>query len=176
MRGVPLRIEIGPRDVLRESVVISRRDVPGKQGKVFGISMEASILVAYVKDKLDENHSSLLGKAISFRDSNIVDVNSYNQLKDAISQGKWARGPWSARWEKGRQCSIRLCFTLMFTQDQGLEVISEGLDKLNDKAHDLNEASSFNGRIDTKVDNAASDLKNTNVRLEDTVNQRDRED
>ncbi|XP_028124668.1 proline--tRNA ligase, chloroplastic/mitochondrial isoform X1 [Camellia sinensis] len=96
MKGVPLRIEIGPRDVLSESVVISRRDVPGKQGKVFGISMEASILVAYVKDKLDEIHSSLLGKAISFRDSNIVDVNSYNELKDAISQGKWARGPWSA--------------------------------------------------------------------------------
>ncbi|XP_028124669.1 proline--tRNA ligase, chloroplastic/mitochondrial isoform X2 [Camellia sinensis] len=69
MKGVPLRIEIGPRDVLSESVVISRRDVPGKQGKVFGISMEASILVAYVKDKLDEIHSSLLGKAISFRDS-----------------------------------------------------------------------------------------------------------
>ncbi|CAL5415632.1 unnamed protein product [Camellia sinensis] len=88
---------IGPRDVLRESVVISRRDVPGKQGKVFGISMEASILVAYVKDKLDEIHSSLLGKAISFRDSNFVDVNSYNELKDALSQGKWARGPWSAR-------------------------------------------------------------------------------
>ncbi|KAL7214233.1 hypothetical protein ACSBR1_026612 [Camellia fascicularis] len=96
MKGVPLRIEIGPRDVSSGSVVISRRDVPGKQGKVFGISMEASILVAYVKDKLDEIHSSLLGKAISFRDSNIVDVNSYNELKDAISQGKWARGPWSA--------------------------------------------------------------------------------
>ncbi|CAL5431593.1 unnamed protein product [Camellia sinensis] len=28
--------------------------------------------------------------------SNIVDVNSYNELKDAISQGKWARGPWFA--------------------------------------------------------------------------------
>ncbi|KAK3037215.1 hypothetical protein RJ639_030108 [Escallonia herrerae] len=39
MKGVPLRIEIGPRDVSSGSVVISRRDVPGKQGKVFGISM-----------------------------------------------------------------------------------------------------------------------------------------
>ncbi|CAN1171215.1 Proline--tRNA ligase, chloroplastic/mitochondrial [Linum perenne] len=96
MKGVPLRIEIGPRDVSSGSVVISRRDIPGKQGKVFGISMEPSILVGYVKDKLDEVQASLLEKAISFRDSNIVDVSSYEELKQAISVGKWARGPWSA--------------------------------------------------------------------------------
>ncbi|KAJ9139854.1 hypothetical protein P3X46_030551 [Hevea brasiliensis] len=96
MKGVPLRIEIGPRDVSSGSVVISRRDVPGKQGKVFGISMDPSILEAYVKDKLDEIQSSLLSRATSFRDSNIVDVSSYDELKAAISLGKWARGPWSA--------------------------------------------------------------------------------
>ncbi|XP_010496792.1 PREDICTED: proline--tRNA ligase, chloroplastic/mitochondrial [Camelina sativa] len=96
MKGIPLRIEIGPRDVSSNSVVVSRRDIPGKAGKVFGISMEASTLVAYVKEKLDEIQSSLLEKAVSFRDSNIVDVNSYDELKEAISSGKWARGPWSA--------------------------------------------------------------------------------
>lgn len=63
-----MRIEIGPRDVSGGSVVISRRDIPGKQGKVFGISMEPTTLVTYVKDKLDEIQSSLLGMAMSFRD------------------------------------------------------------------------------------------------------------
>ncbi|KAK9293171.1 hypothetical protein L1049_021159 [Liquidambar formosana] len=122
MKGVPLRIEIGPRDVSSGSVVISRRDVPGKQGKVFGISMEPSILVAYVKDKLDEIQSSLLGRAISYRDSNIVDVSSYDELKVAISQGKWARGPWSAsdeeelRVKEETGATIR-CFP--FEQPQG---------------------------------------------------------
>ncbi|KAL3650514.1 Proline--tRNA ligase, chloroplastic/mitochondrial [Castilleja foliolosa] len=96
MKGVPLRIEIGPRDVSSASVVVSRRDIPGKQGKVFGISMESSTLVAYIKSKLDEVQSSLLEKAITFRDSKIVDVSSYNELKEAIAQGNWARGPWSA--------------------------------------------------------------------------------
>ncbi|KAL1565542.1 Proline--tRNA ligase, chloroplastic/mitochondrial [Salvia divinorum] len=96
MKGVPLRIEIGPRDVSNGSVVVCRRDIPGKQGKVFGISMESSSLVAYVKGKLDEVQSSLLENAKSFRDSNIVDVRSYSELKEAIAQGKWARGPWSA--------------------------------------------------------------------------------
>ncbi|MFS7914419.1 putative proline--tRNA ligase [Helianthus anomalus] len=94
MKGVPLRIEIGPRDVSSGSVVVSRRDIPGKPGKVFGISMESSVLVPYIKEKLDEIQSSLLDKAIAFRDSNIVDVSSYDELKEAISQGKWARGPW----------------------------------------------------------------------------------
>ncbi|XP_042053152.1 proline--tRNA ligase, chloroplastic/mitochondrial-like [Salvia splendens] len=96
MKGVPLRIEIGPRDVSNRSVVVCRRDIPGKQGKVFGISMESSTLVAYVKGKLDEVQSSLLESAKSFRDGNIVDVTSYSELKEAIAQGKWARGPWSA--------------------------------------------------------------------------------
>uniref|UniRef100_A0A0A0L6I6 proline--tRNA ligase n=1 Tax=Cucumis sativus TaxID=3659 RepID=A0A0A0L6I6_CUCSA len=96
MKGVPLRIEIGPKDVASKSVVISRRDIPGKQGKVFGISMEPSVLEAYVKERLDEIQSSLLQQARTFRDSNIVDVSSYNELKEAISEGKWARGPWSA--------------------------------------------------------------------------------
>ncbi|GFP91356.1 proline--tRNA ligase [Phtheirospermum japonicum] len=71
MKGVPLRIEIGPRDVSSASVVVSRRDIPGKQGKVFGISMEPSTLVAYIKSKLDEVQSSLLEKAISFRDRDL---------------------------------------------------------------------------------------------------------
>lgn len=57
--------------------MISRRDVPGKQGKVFGISMEPSILEAYVKDKLDEIQSALLERTISFRDRFSVFFCSY---------------------------------------------------------------------------------------------------
>ena len=35
MRGVPLRMEIGPKDVAKGSVVLARRDRPGKEGKSF---------------------------------------------------------------------------------------------------------------------------------------------
>lgn len=72
-----MRVEIGPRDVSSGSVVISRRDVPGKQGKVFGISMEPSILEAYVKDKLDDIQSGLLERATSFRNRCILLVLSF---------------------------------------------------------------------------------------------------
>ncbi|GMI80982.1 syntaxin of plants 71 [Hibiscus trionum] len=60
-------------------------------------------------------------------------------------------------------------------QDQGLDMISEGLDTLKNMAHDMNEELDrqvpLMDEIDTKVDKAASDLKNTNVRLKDTVTQ-----
>lgn len=94
MKGVPLRIEIGPRDVANNTLVISRRDLPGKSGKMFGVSMDPSALQAFVKEKLQEVQDNLLNMAITFRDSNIVDVGSYEELKAVISEGKWARGPW----------------------------------------------------------------------------------
>ncbi|WZZ62749.1 hypothetical protein YC2023_062856 [Brassica napus] len=59
--------------------------------------------------------------------------------------------------------------------DQGLDMISEGLDALKNMASDMNEELDrqvpLMDEIDSKVDRATSDLKNTNVRLKDTVNQ-----
>ncbi|CAB4300452.1 unnamed protein product [Prunus armeniaca] len=58
-------------------------------------------------------------------------------------------------------------------QDQGLEVIAEGLDTLKNMAGDLNEEIDrqvpLMDEIDDKVDRANADLKNTNVRLKDTI-------
>ncbi|CAN1237282.1 SYP71, partial [Linum grandiflorum] len=60
-------------------------------------------------------------------------------------------------------------------QDEGLDFIAEGLDTLKDMAHDMNEELDrqvpLMDEIDDKVDKAASDLRSTNVRLKDTVNQ-----
>ncbi|XP_041993229.1 syntaxin-71-like [Salvia splendens] len=58
-------------------------------------------------------------------------------------------------------------------QDQGLEVISEGLDTLKNLAKDMNEEMDRQvpliDEIDTKVDKASSDLRHTNVRLKETL-------
>lgn len=58
-------------------------------------------------------------------------------------------------------------------QDQGLDIISEGLDTLKNLAHDMNEEVDRQvpliDEIDTKVDRATADLKNTNVRLKETL-------
>ncbi|KAF2585736.1 hypothetical protein F2Q70_00037561 [Brassica cretica] len=61
------------------------------------------------------------------------------------------------------------------SDEQGLDMISEGLDALKNMASDMNEELDrqvpLMDEIDSKVDRATSDLKNTNVRLKDTVNQ-----
>ncbi|XP_018499980.2 syntaxin-71-like isoform X1 [Pyrus x bretschneideri] len=58
-------------------------------------------------------------------------------------------------------------------QDQGLDVIAEGLDTLKNMASDMNEEIDrqvpLMDEIDDKVDRANADLKNTNVRLKDTI-------
>ncbi|KAI3983630.1 hypothetical protein MKX01_000642 [Papaver californicum] len=60
-------------------------------------------------------------------------------------------------------------------QDEGLDIISQGLNTLKDMAHDMNEELDRQvpliDEIDTKVDRATSDLRNTNVRLKQTINQ-----
>ncbi|KAG6405710.1 hypothetical protein SASPL_133302 [Salvia splendens] len=64
---------------------------------------------------------------------------------------------------------------LKMHSDQGLDVIAEGLGTLKNMAQDMNEELDrqvpLMDEIDTKVDKATSDLKNTNVRLKHTVNQ-----
>mmetsp|Transcript_17617 Transcript_17617/g.52918 ORF Transcript_17617/g.52918 Transcript_17617/m.52918 type:complete len:554 (-) Transcript_17617:904-2565(-) len=95
MKGVPVRVEVGPKDVAGNTCVVSRRDRPGKEGKQFGIPLEAAPFVAHVTGLLDEVQDSLLKQATEFRDVNIVDVTTFDELKAAVAAGKWARGPWA---------------------------------------------------------------------------------
>ncbi len=101
MKGVPLRIEIGPKDVAKDAVVFARRDRPGKEGKQFGIptAETGTTAVAWLEDI----QRSLLEKAIAFRDANIVDVSSYDELKAAVAENKWARGWWAGSDEQERE-------------------------------------------------------------------------
>ncbi|GAX72561.1 hypothetical protein CEUSTIGMA_g17.t1 [Chlamydomonas eustigma] len=96
MKGVPVRIEVGPKDVETNTCVTARRDKPGKEGKVFGVPMEAEGFTTHMKTLLDEIQASLLAEAHEFRNANIVDVKSYEELKAAVAEGKWARGGWAA--------------------------------------------------------------------------------
>jgi prolyl-tRNA synthetase len=99
MKGVPLRCEVGPRDVAAGTCVLARRDVPGKAGKTAGVPLEAVQLVATLRTALDEVQASLLAQATAFRDAHIVDVSSYEHLQKVVDSGCWARGPWSGSVE-----------------------------------------------------------------------------
>ncbi len=89
MRGVPLRMEIGPRDVAGGTVVIARRDVPGRDGKT---SVEQEGLAAVVARLLDEVQMSLLTQAREFRDANLHEAKDYDELKEIVKSG-WALIP-----------------------------------------------------------------------------------
>jgi len=89
MRGVPVRIEIGPKDVEKNSVALARRDRPGKAGKSF-VSQDG--LVEAIRALMDDIHSSLLTQAESFLAGNIREANTWDQMKEAVQDG-WALVP-----------------------------------------------------------------------------------
>ncbi len=95
MRGVPLRIEIGPRDVAQGTVMVARRDMPGRSGKV-NLSMEA--LETSIPDLLEQVQRAIYEKALAFRDAHIRDVETYEELKDAVETG-FARAWWAGTSE-----------------------------------------------------------------------------
>ena len=80
LKGVPLRIEIGPRDVENDSVVFSRRD--GVEGK-FNVSI--SDIKTKVSDNLEDIHNYLLESSKSFREENTKHVESYDDLITALN-------------------------------------------------------------------------------------------
>lgn len=93
MRGIPIRIEIGPKDVEKDAVVFARRDRPGKEGKQFGIP--TSDVVTTARLWLDNIQSELLRKATEFRDANIIDVSTRSEFDEVVSTGRWARVRWA---------------------------------------------------------------------------------
>ena len=90
LKGVPLRIEIGPRDIAKDQVVIARRDVPGRDGKSF---LPLERLADAVPDMLKDIQNSLLTRATEFRDANISEPSDYDSFREAVTQG-FARAWW----------------------------------------------------------------------------------
>jgi prolyl-tRNA synthetase len=90
MRGVPLRIEVGPKDIEKGSVALARRDIPGREGKSF---VPQAGLVDNVNKLLKEIQASMLARATAFRDSHIFDPANYKELTEIIQNG-WAYAYW----------------------------------------------------------------------------------
>jgi prolyl-tRNA synthetase len=90
MRGVPLRVEVGPRDIAKGTVALARRDIPGRDGKTF---VPQENLAAQVQEMLTTIQAALLQKATDFRDANIHVVEDYTALQAAVKEG-WAFAWW----------------------------------------------------------------------------------
>jgi prolyl-tRNA synthetase len=90
MRGVPLRIEIGPKDVEKGMVALARRDIPGKAGKSF---VPQTNLATQVGEILQKIHNSMYERALAFRQANTHDPRNYAELVEALQNG-WAYSWW----------------------------------------------------------------------------------
>lgn len=90
MRGVPVRLEVGPRDVEKNSVMAARRDIPGRDGKKI---LPVEGLSGQIAELLLDIHSSMYEKAKAFRDAHIFDPKDYEELKTTIEKG-WAFSWW----------------------------------------------------------------------------------
>jgi len=84
MRGVPLRIELGPKDVAKGSVVLARRDRPGKEGKTF---VPQQGIAAAVAQMLEEIQKALYDRALAFREANTAQPADYEEFKKAVEKG-----------------------------------------------------------------------------------------
>lgn len=84
MRGVPLRLELGPKDVAKASVVLARRDRPGKEGKSF-VAQQG--IAAAVTQTLGDIQESLYDRALSFRKANTAEPGDYEEFKQAAEKG-----------------------------------------------------------------------------------------
>jgi prolyl-tRNA synthetase len=84
MRGVPLRVEVGPRDVAQGTATLARRDMPGREGKETvpreGVARRAGEL-------LEDIQRALYARARRFREEHTYDPPDYGAFKEAVERG-----------------------------------------------------------------------------------------
>jgi len=78
LRGVPLRLEIGPKDIEKSQVLVARRDTREK----FGVAMDG--LAIRVRELLDEVQHTLLARAMTFREEHTHHADTYEMFKQLM--------------------------------------------------------------------------------------------
>jgi prolyl-tRNA synthetase len=118
MRGVPLRIELGPRDVAKNQAVLVRRDLPRKENKT---TAALDTLPAMVGEQLGAIQGNLFAQASCFLHDNTREPQTYEELREAVADG-FALSYWcgsaecEAKVKEDTKATIR-CIPL--NQEQG---------------------------------------------------------
>ncbi len=87
-KGIPLRVEIGPRDMEKDSVFLARRDLPHREKR----SMTREEFTAGIDGLLDEMHENLYSRAVAHREKNTRDID-HNKAFYAYFTPKNAKKP-----------------------------------------------------------------------------------
>jgi prolyl-tRNA synthetase len=103
LKGVPIRVELGPKDLANNACVLARRDLPGKEAKEMGVSLAgaADRIVAL----LQTMQKDLFERARKFREANTSEANSYDEFKKRIEE---KGGFVWAHWDGSRETEDKI--------------------------------------------------------------------
>jgi prolyl-tRNA synthetase len=123
LRGVPVRLGIGMRDVENGTVEVARRDTLSKESR----SLEG--VAVYIKNLLDEIQANIYQKAFDFREANTFRVETWEDFKEQIEKGGFILAHWDGTAETEEaiktetKATIR-CIPLEAAQEAGKDVYS----------------------------------------------------
>lgn len=90
LKGVPIRIAVGPKDLENGTFEVARRDTLTKEVK------PKNGIATYISDLLEEIQADLFNKALNYRDTHITEVNSFDEFKAVLND---KGGFVSAHWD-----------------------------------------------------------------------------
>ncbi|WP_196890689.1 proline--tRNA ligase [Aureivirga marina] len=124
LKGVPVRIAMGPRDMENGTLEIARRDTLEKQ------SMAQEGIVEHIEKLLEEIQENLYTKAVNYRNEHITEVNSFDEFKEVIeNKGGFVSAHWDGSIETEEKiqeltkATIR-CIPLSFKEEDGVCIFS----------------------------------------------------
>lgn len=123
LKGVPVRLVMGARDLENNTVEVMRRDTLEKET----VSMEG--IVEYVDRLLEDIQNNIFEKARSYRDSHVYECESYDEFKEKIKDGGFFLCHWDgteeteAKIKEDTQATIR-CIPYAYEQTPGVDMVS----------------------------------------------------
>lgn len=123
LKGVPVRLAMGGRDLENNTIELMRRDTLEKE------SVSFDGIVEHVKALLDDIQDNIFHKAKVFRDSHIYECDNYEEFKEKVKDGGFFLCHWDgteeteAKIKEDTQATIR-CVPYMFEQTPGIDMVS----------------------------------------------------
>lgn len=123
LKGVPVRLVMGGRDLENNTVEIMRRDTLEKETR----SLEG--IVEYVEQLLDDIQANIFAKAKAYRDERIYECDNYEEFKEKVKDGGFFICPWDgtaeteAKIKEETQATIR-CIPFGVEQTPGTDMVS----------------------------------------------------
>ena len=123
LKGVPVRLAMGGRDLENNTIELMRRDTLEKE------SVSFDGIVERVKALLDDIQDNIFHKAKAFRDAHIYECDNYEEFKEKVKDGGFFLCHWDgteeteAKIKEDTQATIR-CVPYMFEQTPGVDMVS----------------------------------------------------